>query len=153
MKRKHFSEQPQENPFALSIGDLMAALLLIFVLLLTSTLLRLQDEFENKSKVAERYTEVKENLYKKLSVEFKDSLKNWKAEIDSLDLTVRFKEPSMFFALNSSAVKPEFKSILNYFFPKYIEVLYGKDFRNNIEEIRIEGHTDTIGGYFEICHF
>ena len=47
-----YQEEEPQNPFALSIGDLMAALLLIFILLLSSTLLRLQDEFENKSLIA-----------------------------------------------------------------------------------------------------
>ena len=72
-KLKQINEEP-ENPFALSIGDLMAALLLIFILLLASTLLKLQDEFETKSQVAERYTAIKEDIYNELMIEFKDDL-------------------------------------------------------------------------------
>ena len=72
MNRSKQITEETENPFALSIGDLMAALLLIFVLLLASTLLKLQDEFETKSQVAERYTAIKEDIYKELMIEFKE---------------------------------------------------------------------------------
>jgi outer membrane protein OmpA-like peptidoglycan-associated protein len=136
------------NPFALSIGDLMAALLLIFVLLLSSTLMRLQDEFENKTLVAERYTAIKADIYRQLMIEFKDDLLKWNATIDSEDLVFRFKEPDILFGVNESSIKPKFKEILNDFFPRYINVISRKDFKENIEEIRIEGHTDNSGPYF-----
>lgn len=145
MKKKFLKTEESENPFALSIGDLMAALLLIFVLLLSSTLLKLQDEFENKSQVAERYTAVKENLYLELDKEFKEDLKKWNAIIDPNELSIRFKEPDVLFGKNESTIKPLFKQILDSFFPRYINVLTSQSFKDNIEEIRIEGHTDSDG--------
>lgn len=145
MKKQTQETEISENPFALSIGDLMAALLLIFVLLLASTLLRLQDEFENKSMVAERYKAVKEDLYKQLLIEFKEDLQKWNAELDPVTLSVRFKEPDVLFDKNKATVKQQFKGILSDFFPRYIRVLSMENFKNNIEEIRIEGHTDSDG--------
>jgi outer membrane protein OmpA-like peptidoglycan-associated protein len=145
---RDFNQEEAQNPFALSIGDLMAALLLIFVLLLASTLLRLQDEFENKTQIAERYTAIKKDIYEDLMLEFKDDLKEWNAEIDPKDLTFRFVEPDILFATNKSEVKKEFKDILLSFFPRYIEVLSKPAFRENIQEIRIEGHTDDRGTYY-----
>lgn len=141
-------DKESQNPFALSIGDLMAALLLIFILLLSSTLLRLQEEFENKTQVAERYTAIKEDIYKELMIEFKDDLEKWNAYIDPEQLIFRFKEPDVLFAINQSNIKPEFKAILDDFFPRYINVLSKPEFKENIEEIRIEGHTDNSGSYF-----
>ena len=134
-----------ENPFSLSIGDLMAALLLIFVLLLSSTLLSLQKEFEKKSNVAERYREVKENLYEELDKEFKDDLPKWNAVLDPKELSLRFKEPDVLFELNQTSLKPLFKKIIDDFFPRYIKVLTSPQFISTIEEIRIEGHTDSSG--------
>ncbi|MFH1097706.1 MAG: OmpA family protein [Candidatus Desantisbacteria bacterium] len=148
MRRQQVEIEQQDNPFALSIGDLMAALLLIFVLLLASTLLKLQNEFENKSRVAERYTEVKEDLRKELLEEFKYDLLRWKAEIDKNDLIIRFKEPDTLFDYNESEVKIEFQAIIDDFFPRYIDILLKPKFIKNIEEIRIEGHTDSDGDYF-----
>lgn len=143
-----YQEEEPQNPFALSIGDLMAALLLIFILLLSSTLLRLQDEFENKTQIAERYTAIKEDIYNQLMIEFKEDLEKWNAYIDPDELIFRFKEPDILFGINQYKVKPEFETILKEFFPRYITVLSKPEFKENIEEIRIEGHTDNSGSYF-----
>ena len=148
MIRQQIEITHEENPFALSIGDLMAALLLIFVLLLTTTLLMLQEEFEKKSDVAERYTAVKENLYKQLLIEFKDDLKKWNAELDPKELSMRFKEPKVLFEYDKYTLREWFKDVLDDFFPRYIKVLTMPEFKDTIEEIRIEGHTDSDGGYF-----
>jgi outer membrane protein OmpA-like peptidoglycan-associated protein len=147
MNRSKQITEETENPFALSIGDLMAALLLIFVLLLASTLLKLQDEFETKSQVAERYTAIKEDIYKELMIEFKEDLVKWNAKIDS-SLTIRFQEPDVLFETNQFELKNAFKVILKDFFPRYIRVISKPKFKDNIEEIRIEGHTDNVGTYY-----
>jgi len=148
MSRHKIANEESENPFALSIGDLMAALLLIFVLLLASTLLKLQGEFETKSQVAERYTAIKEDIYKELIIEFKDDLKKWNAEIDPKDLAIRFQEPDVLFETNQFSLKNAFKTILKDFFPRYVKVISKPKFKDNIEEIRIEGHTDNVGSYY-----
>ena len=92
-----YQEDEPQNPFALSIGDLMAALLLIFVLLLASTLLRLQDEFENKTEIAERYTATKEELYKELILEFKAEIDSGYLSIQEENLAVQFSGPKIEF--------------------------------------------------------
>jgi outer membrane protein OmpA-like peptidoglycan-associated protein len=86
-------------------------------------------------------------LYIDLQDEFKDDLKTWSATIDST-LCVRFQEPSMLFDNNEATLKKKFKEILDDFFPRYIAVLSRDQYKNNIEEIRIEGHTDSNGEYF-----
>jgi len=43
---KKYIDIEDNNQFSLSTGDLMAALLLIFVLLLIGTMLKLQEEFD-----------------------------------------------------------------------------------------------------------
>ncbi|MEG1615571.1 MAG: OmpA family protein [Bacteroidales bacterium] len=149
MKRKQeFESDASDSSFGLSIGDLMASLLLLFVLLLAATLLNLQNQYDDQLEVAAQYTEVKSKIYDELHLTFKDSLSSWQAEIDSTELVVRFTEPGMLFDNNQSNLKPEFKKILADFFPRYINVLNKSEFRDNIEEIRIEGHTDSNGDYF-----
>lgn len=143
-----YIEEESQNPFALSIGDLMAALLLIFILLLASTLLRLQDEYENQTRIAESYAAIKEDLYNELMLEFEDDLEQWNASIDSKELIFRFKDPDALFEFGQSEIKPEFEFILNDFFPRYVAILFRPEFRENIEEIRIEGHTDSRGSYY-----
>jgi outer membrane protein OmpA-like peptidoglycan-associated protein len=54
----------------------------------------------------------------------------------------------MLFDLDKAILKNKFKVILDDFFPRYIKVLNRPEYRDNIVEIRIEGHTDSDGEYF-----
>lgn len=146
-KRKLHSSDGVENVFALSTGDLMAGLLFIFILLLMGALLQVQEKAEQDEEIVKRYDKIKTQLYIDLQEEFKDDLTVWRATIDST-LCVRFQEPSMLFDNNQAVLKPEFKVILDDFYPRYIAILNKPEYRDNIEEIRIEGHTDSNGAYF-----
>jgi outer membrane protein OmpA-like peptidoglycan-associated protein len=137
--------EEKNNQFDLSTGDLMASLLMVFVLCLIGTMLQLQEEFDDKSKVAERYKELQTQIYIDLQEEFKDDLKTWGAEIDKEQLIFRFTEPDILFEVGRSQVKQEFKYILQSFFPRYIKVLNSENYKNHIEEIRVEGHTSSEG--------
>lgn len=139
--------EKEENAFALSTGDLMAGLLFIFILLLMGTLLQIQEKSDNHQEIINSYREIKTQLYIDLQEEFKDDLKVWSATIDTT-LCIRFQEPSMLFDNNKAILKPKFKEILDDFFPRYIKVLNRQEYRDNITEIRIEGHTDSNGEYF-----
>lgn len=148
MKKKHTEyESKEENAFALSTGDLMAGLLFIFILLLMGTLLQVQEKAEQDEAIVNRYDKTKTQLYIDLQNEFKDDLATWRASIDST-LCIRFQEPSMLFDEGEAILKPNFQEILNDFFPRYIAVLSRPEYRDNIEEIRIEGHTNSNGDYY-----
>ncbi len=149
MKKKYNIgyEGKDENAFALSTGDLMAGLLFIFILLLMGALLQVQEKAEQDEEVVRRYEQIKTQLYIDLQDEFKEDLKVWRATIDS-SLCIRFQEPAMLFDNDKAELKPLFKNILNDFFPRYIKVLNRPEYKDNIVEIRIEGHTDSNGGYF-----
>lgn len=140
-------ESKEENVFALSTGDLMASLMFIFILLLMGALLQVQEKAEQDEEVVRKYDQVKTQLYIDLQDEFKEDLKVWRATIDS-SLCIRFQEPAMLFDNNKADLKPLFRNILDDFFPRYIQVLNRPEYRDNIVEIRIEGHTDSNGGYF-----
>lgn len=148
MKKDKVSYQSkEENAFSLSTGDLMAGLLFIFILLLMGALLQVQEKAEQDEEIVKRYDQIKTQLYIDLQEEFKKDLTVWRATIDST-LCIRFQEPSMLFDEGEDVLKPKFKEILDDFFPRYIAVLSRPQYRDNIEEIRIEGHTNTNGGYY-----
>lgn len=139
--------EKEENIFSQSTGDLMAGLLFIFILLLMGALLQVQEKAEQDEELVKRYDQIKTQLYIDLQEEFKDDLTVWRAVIDST-LCIRFQEPSMLFDNDRAVLKPKFKEILDDFFPRYIKVLNRPEYRDNIVEIRIEGHTDSNGEYF-----
>lgn len=132
-----------ENPFALSIGDLMAALLLIFILLVGATLLLIKKDEERTVELISEYEALQDSLYQDLRTEFEDDLPRWSAVIERKTLTVRFTEPEVLFEKGKATVRPRFKRILDDFFPRYIRILRRPQYRSSIREIRIEGHTSS----------
>ena len=132
-----------ENPFGLSLGDLMAGLLLIFVLLLSFLMLDLMEKEKSQLEIAETYEALREDLYRDLKREFEKDLKKWKAVLDREKISVRFREPKVLFAQGKAEVQFAFKEILDDFFPRYIRILKRPKYVNDIAEIRIEGHTSS----------
>ena len=149
MRKNKFakSDENDNNPFSQSTGDLMASLLFIFILLLSSLMLQVKKQEDSDREITKNYAKIKTQLYIDLGQEFKDSLKVWNAVIDSTELAVRFQEPSTLFDYNKADLKPRFAAILRDFFPRYMALLSKQQYKDNIEEIRIEGHTDSSGGY------
>jgi len=137
----------------LSIGDLMAGVLFIFVLLLASTMLDIQQKAEADAEIASRYNNIKSELYLDIAKEFRDDLASWNAVVDSTDLSVRFLTNESvdakvsYFSKGSSMPQDSYKSILSDFFPRFMKIISDPQYREAIEEIRIEGHTDSDGGY------
>lgn len=134
-----------QNPFALSVGDLMAALLLLFVLILMGVLLQLQEQVENQNVIVEKFDNLNEQLYQDLRDEFKDDLPRWHATLIDTTLSIRFEEPKMLFDDGQWKLKDTFKLILNDFFPRYLNVIQRPEYYSEISEIRIEGHTSSKG--------
>ncbi len=127
----------------ISISDLMAGLMMIFLFIAISYMNSLQIRAKQIKKIAVAYQELQNDLYIDLYKEFKDDLSDWKAEIDRETLSVRFHEPDVLFRQGSSDVTVRFQDILCDFFPRYIKIMNSAKYQNCIEEIRIEGHTSS----------
>lgn len=89
------------------------------------------------------YVETKNELHNKLIKEFEGDTLKWQMTIGK-DLTMKFKEPTVLFSTGSSELTPRFKEILDEFLPRYFNILLNDSLRSNIQEIRIEGHTDDV---------
>ena len=145
-----FRSLTDENPFSLSLGDLMAGLLLIFVLVLSFVMLDLMEKEQRDDeiqkvllKIFTDYVELRGNLYIALEKEFEKDLEKWNAILDRETLSVRFREPKVLFAQGEDEVQFAFKEILDNFFPRYIQILKRPEYVDAIAEIRIEGHTSS----------
>ena len=139
-----------ENPFSLSLGDLMAGLLLIFILLLSFLMLDLMEKEKRDDKIQQillkiftDYVDLRGNLYLALEIEFEKDLPRWNAVLDNETLSVRFREPEVLFDQGKADVKSDFKKMLNDFFPRYIRILKQPEYIDAIAEVRIEGHTSS----------
>ena len=142
------TEEEQES--WISIADLMSVLMLVF-LLIAIVYIQFQAQSAEERKTLEEalgkpvaaWLIHQKEIYKALMEEFDKDLDKWDAEIEEKGPTVRFRSPSVLFPKGSAEIRLRFKEILRDFWPRYIRVLDKRAWRDDIEEIRIEGHTSS----------
>lgn len=126
----------------LSVSDLMSGLMMVFLFVSIALMRDAMIERDKIKEVAVAYQENQVELYNALHDEFKNDLKRWDADIEKDTLSFEFKSPDVLFDTGKITLKPAFKEILNNFFPRYLGVLM--NFRDSIDEVRIEGHTSSV---------
>ncbi|TCQ86705.1 outer membrane protein OmpA-like peptidoglycan-associated protein [Rahnella sp. JUb53] len=131
----------QDNEHWISMSDLMAGLMMVFLFISVAYMHYVQVEKNKIKEVAVAYQNAQIELYNALEVEFAKDLPDWDAEIDKQTLEFRFKSPDVLFRTGSSDLQLGFKSTLDNFFPRYLTVL--DKFKEHITEVRIEGHTSS----------
>lgn len=133
----------ENDDFWPSISDLMSGLMIIFMFIAIAFMTQVAKEKQGMTDLAEDYKKIKISIYQELFKEFESDLNQWNAYIDEKTLSIKFREPDIFFEQGSSDLNYKFKEILDDFFPRYIGILNSNKFRDEIEEVRIEGHTST----------
>lgn|SRR5690554_667432 len=132
----------------LSVSDLMAGLMMVFLLVAVIFMVNAERERRTVTDVALLYERLRLELYEDLLVEFESDLPRWGAELDD-DLTFRFTRNDLLFDRGDNAIQPQFAAILEDFFPRYVNIIYQEKYRDDIREVRIEGHTDSTWGGFD----
>jgi len=141
------------NSHWIPLSDLMMGLMMVFMLLATMYMLRVE---QTTTLIVREYEITRNNLHRALQKEFDENFKEWDAELLG-DMTIRFKNPEVLFATGSDKLRSKFKEILTDFTPRYVKILTSNQFRDSVKEIRIEGHTSTfwinasssLDGYFK----
>lgn len=126
-----------------SISDMMAGLMMIFLFISVAYMIHVISDRDQIRDIAITYQRMQTELYNDLDKEFHDDLIKWNAELDRSSLSIRFREPDVLFEPARVEVRPAFKEILGDFFPRYIDILMSAKYINDIEEVRIEGHTSS----------
>jgi len=124
----------------MSISDMMSGLMLIFLFIAISFMMRVEAEKQEMKDVAISYRDTKANLNEALFGEFESDLKVWNAIITK-DNSIVFSSPEVLFEVNKSDIKSEFKMILQQFFSRYLKILTSPEYVDEIQELRVEGHT------------
>lgn len=123
----------------MSVSDLMTGLMVIFLFIAIAYIKRVQ---QNQTVLTD-YVETKNKLHEKLVKEFEGDTLKWQMAIGK-DLSMKFNNPTVLFAQGSYELTPQFKEILDEFLPRYFNILLNDSLKKNIQEIRIEGHTDPV---------
>ena len=133
------------NSHYISLSDIMTGLMLVFMFISVAFMLKVKNDNKKWIECEERtgeYFKNKEGIYDALKEKFGQDLKRWNAELNP-DLSINFTKETSQFDTNEATLKEEFQEKLKEFFPQYISTI--TPYKDRIQEIRIEGHTDTTG--------
>jgi len=137
------TEVEQENEeHWIAVSDLMSGLMIVFLLISVMYLVIVEQKNEEIERVVVLYEDLREELYKDLYAEFEQDLPRWGAQLDE-DLRLRFTNTDLLFELGESSLRNEFAAIIDDFFPRYLAILSSDQYRDEIKEVRIEGHTSS----------
>ncbi|MBT4030665.1 MAG: OmpA family protein [Campylobacteraceae bacterium] len=116
--------------------------MLVFLFISISFMIQVQSDKDKMKDIAQSYKDTKVNLNEDLHSEFLEDMKKWDASITK-DNTIVFHSPEVLFEVNKSAISEDFKAILDDFFPRYLKILISKKYKDNIQDMKVEGHTSN----------
>ena len=145
INKKKKETQIEETNYWLSIGDLMASILMIFMLLFIVKTIETGRELRKKEEIIESFTGLKKNIISKIQKDFEE--RGIKVDIDPQTGTIKIDD-KILFNTGEYLLKPEGKKYLNDFVPIYINLLLNdEEVKKELSQIIIEGHTDDVGSY------
>lgn len=134
----------EDGDYWLTVSDLMAGLMMVFLFIAIVYMRDISIERDKIKDVAVAYQQNQVAIFEALNNEFDSELDAWKATLDKETLSFQFNSPEVLFDSGESTLKPEFKTILVSFIPRYLNIL--EQFKESIDEVRIEGHTSSEWG-------
>ena len=137
-----FSSRSDGDEQWISVSDLMAGLMMVFLFIAVIYAKDADSRARNVTEIVNEWQDSELEIYKALEREFKNDLPKWNAEIDRDTLTIRFMSPEILFEPGRAELTDKFKSVLDDFMPRYIDLLISR-FDTKIDEVRIEGHTSS----------
>lgn len=161
MRRRKIQDTGEASTYWLSVGDLMASILIIFILIFAYQVLKVNERvkkienyekfekdmelFEELQEAVKEKTTIKNKVIEKLQMKFKEE--NLKIDINPSTGAIKF-DAEILFDLNESKLKPKGQEELRKFIPVYTKLLLqDSDIKDEISQIIIEGHTDNKGSY------
>ncbi len=137
-----FQSPKEESPWIPLLGGI-SVLMVIFLLISLEYMARIRSDKQSIQSIASTYEKFQIELTNELKEEFSKNLSEWNASFDPATLSIRFEYPEILFQVGSAELNDHFKLILNDFFPRFLQIITDAKYKNDIEEIRIEGHTSS----------
>ncbi|KZZ44405.1 MAG: OmpA family protein [Saccharospirillaceae bacterium] len=142
MNENELEQLKEQEGHWVAVSDLMAGLMMVFMLISIIFMVNVETERNKIRDIAVLYDHLRTQLYDDLNHEFAPDMKRWGAELDK-DLAFRFNNTDVLFDQGEAELKPEFADILADFFPRYVNIITQPKYRDDILEVRIEGHTSS----------
>ncbi|MEX2963628.1 flagellar motor protein MotB [Microbulbifer sp. TYP-18] len=125
----------------LSVSDLMAGLMMVFLCIAIVMMRSVMEEREKIRALAQSFRDNQLAIYQSLEREFGPDLPLWGATLDKDRLTIAFNNSDAMFQTGKAEMNLQARQIMEDFFPRYIAVL--KPYLGSILAIHIEGHTSS----------
>lgn len=103
-------------------------------------MVKVEEQMQVMKDIAIEYRDTKANLNEALFEKFENDLLSRDARITK-DNRMVFSSEKFLFEVSKSEIKNEFKVVLKDFFSRYIKILTAAEYKNEILELRVEGHT------------
>lgn len=142
MNENELEQLKEQEGHWVAVSDLMAGLMMVFMLISIVFMVNVETERNKIRDIAILYDTLRTQLYDDLNTEFAADMQRWGAELDK-DLAFRFNNTDVLFDQGQAELKPEFSAILSDFFPRYVDIITQPKYRDDILEVRIEGHTSS----------
>lgn len=107
----------QEETHWLSVSDLMAGLMMVFLFISIALMRNAFMERDKIKQIAVAYQENQVFIYEALNQEFVKDLQRWDADIDEETLTFTFKSPEVLFNTGEIELSTNYRALLKDFFP------------------------------------
>lgn len=136
-KKVYHTDNGSENAFTVSISDLMAGLLAIFILALSYFMLNLGEVTKQYTGNTEKRTELLQDIQHEMEA------KGVKVTIDEKQGVLRIPE-SVLFSQGEAVVKPEGQWAVQSLSQSLYSILTQEKYAESVETVFIEGHTDNV---------
>ncbi len=126
----------------LSVTDLMAGLMVIFLLISVALMNRTDIEKRAVERIAVKISKKQLEIHRAIAEEFEEDFKRW--EIDFSEqrlLSIDFNADRYKFTPGYSTLPEQLVLVLDDFLPRYLNVL--EPYKKEIKAIQIEGHTSS----------
>ncbi|EAQ53528.1 OmpA family protein [Vibrio sp. SNU_ST1] len=134
--------ESSESSHWLSVSDLMAGLMVIFLLISVALMNRIDVEKRVIKAMDITISEAQVRIHQALEKEFTQDFDKWQVELAAdKSLSIDFYAKPYHFVSSESELSPALLSTLKVFFPRYINVL--EQYQDDIQAIQIEGHTSS----------
>lgn len=153
---QEYEEKPHD--YWLSYSDMMACLIMMFVLLLMVLVYIYTDSLKSatitKEKIVGELKKSEQRINEVVGIRRK-IIEDLKKQFSNSDLKIRIDPQTgaiafssgILFDFNCYEISKNGKASLKKFIPEYMAVLLSHSNRNNISQIIVEGHTDNVGEY------
>ena len=127
-----------------SMSDLMAGLMMVFMLIAITYLRLIHVKQEEVKQIAYAHRNSHQRILNELREELPPDLLNRMHATIGDDLSVEFRANELSFARGAVQVSDALRATITEFFPLFFRVI--DKHKDNIQEVRIEGHTSSEWG-------